>query len=129
HGLVQAARALDEAPRFAVSSLEEALQVRQAGVDKPVLLLEGFFDAKELEVCVQQGFELLLHDAWQLEVLEREALSGPLKVWLKLNTGMNRLGLALDAAGRACERLRGHPGVRLLGAMSHFACADMDDLG
>lgn len=128
HGLARVAQALDEAPRFAVSSLEEALAVRAAGVDKPVLLLEGFFEAEELEICARQGFELLLHDEWQLEMVERQALPGPLSLWLKLNTGMNRLGLTPPEALRARDRLRAIPQARLQGAMSHFACADMDDL-
>ncbi len=130
HGIGQVARALETAPKFAVAYLQEALRIREAGIDKPVLLLEGVFGAAELPICAAQGFEVMLHAWAQIEDLAQAGRGDlpPLAVWLKLNTGMNRLGFAPEQALEAVARLRTLPNVRVLGAMTHFACADDPDL-
>jgi len=128
HGIAQVVQALEAAPKFAVAFFEEALAIREAGVDKPVLLLEGFFGSGELEACALQGFEVMLHETSQVEQLARAALPCPLTVWLKLNTGMNRLGFAPGEAAQVLERLQAMPQVRVMGAMTHFACADSENL-
>ena len=128
HGIAKTVQALADAPKFAVAFLEEALAIREAGVNKPVLLLEGFFGSDELKVCVEQGFEVMLHEASQIESLAQAQLPGPLTVWLKLNTGMNRLGFTPEAAQQVLESLRAMPQVKVLGVMTHFACADIEDL-
>lgn len=129
HGIGQVARALADTPKFAVAYLQEALSIREAGIDKPVLLLEGFFDTEEMAVCAAQGIEVMLHAPYQLEMLAQAELQAPLAVWLKLNTGMNRLGFSPEAAEQVLEHLRKLPQVRIMGVMTHFACADEEDLG
>jgi len=124
HGMVAVAGALDAADAFAVASLEEGLLLREAGVEKPILLLEGVFSNDELEAVVHHGFELVVHHAPQLEQLQTLQLTADLTVWLKVNTGMNRLGFAPEQALVAWDRLAAMPQVTTQRWMSHFACAD-----
>ncbi len=124
HGMLMVAGALDAADAYAVASLEEGLQLRAAGVDKPVLLLEGVFDANELNAVVEHRFELVVHHEGQLGALEVLDVGADLTVWLKVNTGMNRLGFAPDRALDIWDRLADMPAVAAQRWMSHFACAD-----
>lgn len=126
HGLRFAAESLrDELDGFGVALLDEALQLRSYGIDAPLLLLEGVFDAAELVEAARAGCELIIHSEWQLVLLERASLPAPVRVWLKLDTGMHRLGLPLADVDTLVMRLRACPQVSLAGMMSHFACADM----
>ncbi len=129
HGLVPVAQALADADAFAVASLEEALALRDAGIERPVLLLEGLFEAAELEAAVANRLWLVVHAEHQLRWLEDAAPDGALHVWLKLDTGMHRLGVAPDHAAEFHRRLLAIPAVRRgsLALMSHLACADDPD--
>lgn len=124
HGMSEVAAALQDADAFAVASLEEGLLLREAGIEKPVLLLEGVFSAAELTAVVQHRFELVVHHALQLDWLETLDSSARLTVWLKVDTGMNRLGFPADDALAAWDRLAAMPQVATVQWMSHFACAD-----
>jgi alanine racemase len=105
HGLVAAAEALAEADAFAVARVEEALALRKAGCRARIVLLEGFRDADELESAAQHSLEPFVHQAWQ--VAQLEAWRGPrrLRAWLKIDTGMHRLGFAPSEAPAAVARL------------------------
>ena len=93
HGAVRCAEALAaEADGFAVACIEEGLELREAGIRQPILLLEGFFEASELELIVAHDFWCVVHCAWQLEAIERASLARPLNVWLKMDSGMHRVG-------------------------------------
>ena len=125
HGAVRCAAALEaEADGFAVACIEEALALREAGIRSPVLLLEGFFDAAELALIVEHDLWTVVHAAWQVEALERTPLPRPLDVWLKLDSGMHRVGLDARDYRDAWQRLRALPHVGALVKMSHFARAD-----
>ncbi len=129
HGIVPVARIAEQAGcMLAVASIEEAVRVRHAQVQAPVLLLEGFFHVSELEEWAFNDLQWVIHSDHQLLALERRAReSGQLRsvsVWLKFNTGMNRLGLLVADADQLARRISCLPGVRLLGVMTHFACAD-----
>jgi alanine racemase len=124
HGLLRAARAFDEADGFAVIELEAAVRLREAGYVQPVLLLEGFFESSELAVIAQYRLSTAVHTFEQLDMLEALPRGSAVDVMLKLNTGMNRLGFQPPDFARALERLRPHPGVRAITAMTHFANAD-----
>ena len=128
HGLVGVARALREADAFAVARLEEAVALREAGLDNTIVLLEGVFEAAQLPLAASLGLDLVVHSREQLAMLEAAQLPRPMDVWLKLDTGMNRLGFPPDEAQAAAERLVACPGVapgpRL---MTHLACADERD--
>ena len=124
HGIGPVVRALsDLAPKFAVACLEEAEAIRANGVNQPVVLLQGVHQAQDLSVAAAQGFEPVLHDESQLAWLEQTGRCP--EFWLKVNSGMNRLGFhprrlhaVMDGIDRASLR------SRLQGFVTHFACAD-----
>lgn len=124
HGIGQVARALaDQAPKYAVACLEEALAIRDAGLLQPVVLLQGVHSLEDYRQCVAGGFEPVVHSAHQLDWLEQSAARPTF--WVKVNSGMNRLGFRPDELARVVGRLE-RIGVRpgLLGFVTHFACAD-----
>jgi alanine racemase len=124
HGLVRAAQALADADGFGVAAIEEALQMRQAGIEAPITLLEGFFHVDEFPLIEQHSIDLVLHQPWQVEALEQAKFSQPVCVWLKLDTGMHRLGFAPQQAAEWWQRLQANPSLTPLGQMTHLACAD-----
>lgn len=130
HGAVQCARALEpSADGFAVAFLDEALELRQAGIKAPILLLEGCFSAEELAEAQARACWVVVHHESQLRVIEAfRALRGaPLHAWLKLDSGMRRAGFALARAKETHERLTRAPGVERVTLMTHFARADESD--
>jgi alanine racemase len=125
HGLVWVARTLGaEADGFGVAALEEALVLREAGIRAPIVLLEGFFGPDELPVLAQHDLAPVVHHEPQVQALEAARLAHPLSVWVKLDTGMHRLGFPPEAFPRVLARLRKAPAVREIRAMTHFAGAD-----
>lgn len=124
HGLLHAASGLSAADGFAILDLADALRLREAGWNKPVLLLEGVFAASDYRLCAELRLTPVVHDERQIEWLAGCALQQPLSVYLKINTGMNRLGLAPAAVESALSRLRALPQVSDVTLMTHFACAD-----
>lgn len=128
HGAVRCAKALaDEADGFAVACLEEALELREAGIQLPILLLEGVFHPDELVLCAQQDLWLVVHAAWQLELLERASLNKPLNCWLKLDSGMHRAGFFPHEYAEVWQRLRASDNVADIVHMTHLARADEPD--
>lgn len=127
HGAVRVAAALDDADGYAVARLGEALELRAAGIMKPILLLEGVFSADELAQALAARLDLAVHDLSQVEMLEEASGAVPV-VWLKVDTGMNRLGFrpeqALDARARL---LAARCAPRELRLMTHLARADEPD--
>ena len=125
HGLLPVAQALGAADALAVASIEEALVLREAGINKPVVLLEGVFSQAEWQVVSQLRLQAVIHHDIQIDWLEQATLSDRLRVWLKVDTGMHRLGIAPARAQTCYQRLSaiaalaGEPGW-----MSHLACAD-----
>ncbi|WP_122667226.1 alanine racemase [Pseudomonas viridiflava] len=125
HGAVQVAQALEaEANGFAVACIEEALELRAAGIRAPVLLLEGFFEADELDLIVEHDFWCVVHSLWQLDAIEQARLYKPLTVWLKMDSGMHRVGLHPQEFQAAYQRLQASGKVTKIVLMSHFARAD-----
>jgi len=125
HGAVQCAQAIaDEADGFAVACLKEALQLREAGIKAPILLLEGFFETSELPEIVANDLWLVIHAQWQIDRLLAEKLVRSVQVWLKMDSGMHRLGLLPTDYTQAFMRLVGHTNVEKIVLMSHFANAD-----
>ncbi|MDR0277579.1 MAG: alanine racemase [Paucimonas sp.] len=125
HGAVRCALALEaEADGFAVACIEEALALREVGIKAPVLLLEGFFEASELELIVKHDFWCVVHSLWQLEAIEKASLGKPIQVWLKMDTGMHRVGLHPRDYQAAYQRLQASGKVSKIVLMSHFARAD-----
>lgn len=131
HGMLRVARALTQVDAFAVASIDEALDLRMAGIDQPIVLLEGFFTIDELALIQRQRLTIVLHHEEQLNILESLAGDGqldaeiPLSVWLKLDTGMHRLGFPPARTAAIVERLRQCKLVdRSLVLMTHLANAD-----
>lgn len=126
HGAVQVARALGDADAFAVASVEEAVTLHDADSQQPLILLEGVFEPGELQAVQDYALQMVVHTAEQVEWLELSPLRSPLHLWLKIDTGMHRLGLAPGQARALIARLdaliaRRGGSLRL---MSHMACAD-----
>ena len=93
HGMARAAHALHDADAFAVASIEEAMHLRESGVHADIVLLEGMFSADELLLVQAYDVQLVVHCAEQVEWLESAQVKKPIVIWLKLDTGMNRLGI------------------------------------
>lgn len=125
HGLGLAARAMaNQVDGLGVAVMEEAQALRHLGLAHPLLVAEGFFDLDELYLAARLHAEVVVHSSWQVDLLVAHPV--PVGVWLKVNTGMNRLGMAPDLARAQAARLREVRGVKLLGVISHFACADLE---
>jgi alanine racemase len=123
HGMVEAAKAFSDADSLAVARLSEAQTLLASGIDAPIVILEGVFDADELSVAVSANFEVVVHCVEQLELLE-DLDAGRMTVWLKFETGMNRLGLPASDAAELIERARQCNSISTLRLMSHLANAD-----
>ena len=131
HGMAEAAAALSSThiklSGLAVATMSEAVCLRELEPDLPILLLNGFMTREELRECLARRIETVVHADYQLPILDQvlaeEALSGSPKLWVKYNTGMNRLGLGQEQAVEAYLKLRAYPGTQLV-LMSHLACAD-----
>lgn len=128
HGLVGTGRALRDADALAVARIEEAVALREAGLEHPIVLLEGVLDAAQLPLAASLALELVVHSPEQLAMIEGALLPRPLEAWLKLDSGMNRLGFPPDAARAAADRLVACPQVApRIRLMTHLACADERD--
>jgi alanine racemase len=123
HGLATVAANLPHADGFAVARIDEALQLQAAGVHKPIVVLEGVTDAEEMQAALQRDFQLVVHCEQQIELLE-QASPGRTTVWLKIDTGMHRLGVEPARAAELIERLRACRSVLELRMMTHLATAD-----
>lgn len=125
HGLLNIAKSANDADAFGVARIEEALQLRAGGIVKQVLLLEGFYSAGDLPILVTNNIQTAVHCKEQLEALEAAELEGPVVVWLKVDSGMHRLGIRPEEYQEYVERLHACKNVaKPLRYMSHFGCAD-----
>lgn len=124
HGLLRTAKALSAADGFALLDIRDAVQLREAGFRQTILLLEGFFGAEDLALLAEYDLACVIHSAWQMAMLDGYPGREKLDVWLKVNSGMNRLGFAPDEAAQVMEQLRRHRAVRGITLMTHFANAD-----
>ena len=128
HGLVSAARALESADAFAVARLEEGLALRAAGIDARILVLQGVFAAAQLEEAAHEHLDLVVHDALQIELLESSAAADRFALWLKIDSGMHRLGFAPREFAATLARIRRlRPAPRELRLLTHLACANERD--
>jgi alanine racemase len=124
HGIERAVRALAAADGFAVLDFQEAARLRAAGIDKPILMLEGIFQAQDIELLARHALTPVIHHAGQVEMLRRSPPAAPIDVYVKVNSGMNRLGFGADRLRPSVVALRDIPRIRSLTLMSHFADAD-----
>ena len=124
HGLLRAARAMSGADGFAVVEPDAAVRLREAGFRQRILLLEGFFEPREIPMLVEHSIGTAVHSPEQVRMLESLPAGSGLEVFLKVNTGMNRLGLEPADFAAALARLESHPGIGAITLMTHFATAD-----
>jgi len=124
HGLLRAAEALSAADGFAMLDIGDAVTLREAGYRQTILLLEGFFDADDLELVAEYDLSCVIHSPWQIAMLDAYPKRCALDVWLKINSGMSRLGFAPAQVAEAMEQLQRHEAVREITMMTHFALAD-----
>lgn len=124
HGIVQVAHALRVADAFGVARIDEARALRKAGIKKPVIMLEGFQDAEELKAVEELSLDAVLHHGNQLALLEDHE-GRPVRCWLKLDSGMHRLGFPLGQLQGVLGRLEQLDSVsKPVILMTHLACAD-----
>jgi alanine racemase len=126
HGMIEVANALaDSAPAFGVACIEEALALRKANIKQPILLLEGPHSADEIGIAEKHGFWLMLENHNQLQAILSAHLSNPISVWLKLDTGMHRLGFKPEDLQHIYKQLSDSANVADdIVLATHFACAD-----
>ncbi len=124
HGLERVAKILLKAHAFAVASFEEGLALRNSGVAHPICLLEGFFDADELALLNHYRFLPVIHHESQLLQLEKSRNRSPIDVWVKVDTGMHRIGFATEKTAEVLTRLNNCAVVDRIRLMSHLANAD-----
>lgn len=130
HGSLRCAEALvGVADGFAVACIEEALELRAAGINLPILLLEGWFEASELEMIVAHDLWVVVHHHGQIADLADARLRRPIHVWLKLDSGMHRVGFRADEYRQVWRNLSGMSRVGSLTHMTHFARADETHTG
>ncbi|HCB1501654.1 TPA: catabolic alanine racemase DadX [Klebsiella michiganensis] len=124
HGLARVWNALSAADGFAMLNLEEAILLRELGWKGPILMLEGFFHADELALFDKYRLTTSVHSNWQIKALQQAKLHAPLDIYVKVNSGMNRLGFIPDRLQIVWQQLRGLKNVSEMTLMSHFAEAE-----
>ncbi len=125
HGIERVALALQTVDALGVASLEEGLKLREAGITKPIVLMEGVFYPDELIDAAHHHFTLVVHHLPHVEMLEQFPLESCFSVWLKIDTGMHRLGIAPNDVHDIYQRLLAVSSIKKpIGLMTHFAEAD-----
>ncbi|MDO5531570.1 alanine racemase [Sutterella sp.] len=123
HGLENAVTAFAEADGLATIDLSDAMLARRCGWQKRLLLLEGFFDASDIEPLTSLKVETIIHSPWQIELL-RQAQPEDVRCHIKVNSGMNRLGFLPVEVNTVYDQLTSIPGVRVMDVVTHFANAE-----
>lgn len=125
HGIAAVANALQGADAFAVGNIDEALALRKIHASKPVVVLQGIRSKDELALCLQHHFQPVIHSLYQLDAYEALNASEPLHVWVKIDTGMHRLGMSSEEYRHLKQRIEQIDWIeKPVTVMSHFACAD-----
>lgn len=124
HGLAFGMKGFADAEGLALIEPDAAVRLREMGWTKPVLLLEGFFEPADLAVVERHGLDVVIHNDEQIDMLENAALASPLRVHLKMNSGMNRLGFRPETYRAAYARLRAIDAVSKISFITHLANAD-----
>lgn len=129
HGLLRVASALQDADGFAVLNISEGVALREAGFGQTILLLEGLFDSDELATAAEHCLAAVVHSEPQLLMLEAAQGIPAIDIFLKVNTGMNRLGVPIGRFWSFYDRLRVCKSVGQMTLMTHFATADEEEVG
>jgi len=124
HGLKTVVPYLSQCDAFAVATLDEAIELREINQHKRIILLEGVFNPEELGVAIDNQFDIVIHQNYQIDLLKQSPLINSLSVWLKIDTGMNRLGFSPQDAEVALETLQQLKQVDQIRLMTHFSSSD-----
>jgi len=127
HGMLQVAKSLTSADGFAVAQISEAIALRKNGIDKPITVFQGFSDSDQLQAVFKYALRPAISQCWQIDLLESSEQKTNIDVWLKINTGMGRLGIQLDEVETSYQRLKNISSIDQTGLMMHFANADQPD--
>lgn len=128
HGANEVARAINgSVDAYGVAFIDEGLKLRDAGFLQPIVLLEGCFSEAELPVCAHYGFQPVVHCQAQLDAILNARLVKPLPVWVKVDSGMHRLGFNVDQVETVLAELEASPQVASITLMTHFANADLSE--
>ncbi len=124
HGLAFVVPYLSDCDAFAVATIDEALELRAINQNHRIILLEGVFNATELDAAVANQFDVVVHQPFQLELLQQNNHQQAIDVWAKFDTGMNRLGFQPGLAEEVLSHLRSINVVKNIRVMTHFASSD-----
>lgn len=130
HGSIPIAKSTqDKTHLFLVADIPEAIELRDAGIERPILILKPLLESEEILVASREGFRILLAHDEELDLLlyVAEKLRKPLFLHMEIDTGMSRTGFPPGSLNSVLERIRGHPWIRLEGIFTHFATADSDE--
>lgn len=124
HGIARVARQFSAADGLAVASVDEALILREKGFSQRILLLEGVFKPEELDLVETHNLDMAIHSSHQLQWILNTSFKIPLNIWLKVDTGMHRLGFDLTDVSAVLAQLKAHLPLSNIHLMSHFSCSD-----
>jgi len=127
HGLAKTAQALAQSDAFAVSCAHEALELRAARILHPIICLQGFSNEAELKMIADANVQAVIHNDHQIKLLQNHKLNQSIQVWLKIDTGMGRLGFRPEDARYAHQQLEKINNISKIRLMTHFANADSLD--
>lgn len=126
HGVYRAAEALSEADAFALATPNEAISLRQSGISKPLMVFQGFSSLDELKALAELDIQVVVHQLRQIDLLE-QLINEKVDVWLKIDTGMHRLGIPIEKAASSYQRIKDCKSVKQVRLMTHFGNADVPD--
>lgn len=125
HGLVAIGKILEKIDGFGVACLEEAIQLREGGVNTPIVLMSGVYSDKDLKLVDLYNLQIVVHESFQVKMLRDTAINRPIKMWLKIDTGMHRLGFSPQTFGQAYQELANNSHIQQpFTIMTHLANAD-----
>ena len=124
HGLKNTVPALTACDAFAVATIEEALALRQLDNEKKIILLEGVFNDHEMNLVIEHRLDVVIHQDYQVALLKIVPATHNMDVWLKIDSGMNRLGFHLDQMAEKLNSIKAIDGIGQVRLMSHFAASD-----
>lgn len=128
HGIIEVANALTKADAFAVARIDEAIQLREAGIHHRLILLSGIQSANDLLLCSDLGLDIVVHDASAISYFDREELPRKVNVWVKIDSGMHRLGIPPQDSQSIIQSMLSSSQVGEVTLMTHLSSAEDDDV-
>ena len=128
HGILEVAKILNNTDSFAVATIKEAKYLRENNINKEIICLQGFSDSAEYKYCSENNIRPVIHEFSQINIIENTKLNNPVKLWIKIDTGMNRLGFHVSDFFEIFDRCSKNKNIKNpIGVMTHLACADEDE--